>query len=225
MKAGFKVFLSGFLISFLGSLPPGILNVTAFQIAASQGVSKALVFACAVVLIELIIVLLILGGIKRFKIKTKNYLYLLLIAVILLFYLAVSKFMELGKPVELKNEHTLFSTIRSSLFLGILLSALNFIQIPFWIGWSNTLIAKNILQNKLISKLLYGSAIAIGTFMALMIFMYSGSHIFQNYYQYNYIITLFLGFTYLGFSIYMIYLFGKQYNKNTKLKYHTNENR
>ena len=84
-----KVGLLGLFISFLGMLPPGTLNITAFDIAASGKIDDALWFAIAVVFVELIVVKITLIGSKKINFDNKWSFLLMSIAVVILVYLAI----------------------------------------------------------------------------------------------------------------------------------------
>ena len=51
-----KIFLVGMLVSFLGSLPLGTLNIAAMQISVSDGIRAALLFSIGSLLAEIIYV-------------------------------------------------------------------------------------------------------------------------------------------------------------------------
>ena len=51
-----KIFLTGMLVSFLGSLPLGTLNVAAMQISVSDGIYAAMLFSAGSLLAEIIYV-------------------------------------------------------------------------------------------------------------------------------------------------------------------------
>ncbi len=205
----------GLLISFVGALPLGTLNITAFNIAASQNVGEALLFSFAAVFVELIIVRFTLMGDKKINFNGKLSFYILPFAVALLLYLAISSFMSASAPQELVTSATVFPMIQSSILLGVLLSSLNPLHIPFWIGWNRLLISKRLLHNSLGSYTSYMVGIGIGTLGALLIFIFLGKYIFQNYQQYSSIIAWIMGCLYLGFSFYLLFLL---YKKHLKLK-------
>ena len=58
-----RVFFWGMLISFLGSLPMGTLNVTAMQIGIQESIQNALLFALGSLTVEMIYVRISLVGI------------------------------------------------------------------------------------------------------------------------------------------------------------------
>ena len=58
--------------------------------------------------------------------------------------------------------------------LGLTMSAVNPVQIPFWFGWSTILFTKKILQPKNDHYNIYIIGIGIGTFAGSCIFIFGG---------------------------------------------------
>lgn len=211
-----KLTLAGLLISFLGTLPIGTLNSTAFYIAASQSVVDALWYAIAVVLVELLVVRVTLASDKKINFDGKLAFYLIPIGAILLFYLAIYSFISASNAdAGFGSGTSLFPGIESPFLLGILLSALNPMHIPFWMGWNRFLISKNLLDNTVKSTTLYIIGIGVGSIAGLIIFIFAGYKIVENFAQYNSVINLVLGLLYLGFACYLVFLL---YKKHLKLK-------
>jgi len=213
MNKYLKIPLAGFAISFLGSLPPGTLNITAFEIAASQNQNQAIIFTVGAVLIEMLVIWMLLKPSGRIKVSDRFLFYLFPVTIIFLLYLAISNFVSLATSVGFQAEERSFLNLKSVFFLGVLLSALNPLQIPFWIGWTKALRVKNIFWDGPMSYVLYIGAIGLGTFLALALFILGGQQIIESYSVYGHIITLLLGATYFGFACYLTYLFFKKYFK------------
>ena len=206
MSKHVKILLLGLLISFLGTLPFGTLNMTAFHIAAAQSEDKAIVFAIGVVIVEMIVVRITLSGARRINFKDKFAFYLLPFAIGLLLYLSVSSFMSSGNQNPIGSGANLFPMIQSSFLLGLLLSALNPMHVPFWLGWNSVLFEKKALNNKRGMYASYIVGIGTGTVAGLMVFIFAGTYIFRNYHQYNYAISFVMGCLYLIFTLYLLYL-------------------
>ena len=51
-----RIFFTGMLISFLGSLPLGTLNVAAMQISVTENITQAMLFSLGSLLAEIIYV-------------------------------------------------------------------------------------------------------------------------------------------------------------------------
>ena len=215
MRKLIKLGIAGLLISFLGTLPLGTLNITAFHIAASKTISEALWFSIAVVLIELLVVRLTLMGDRRINFNGKLSFYLLPMAIALLLYLAISSFIAYASPVDIGVGADLFPGIQSVFLLGLALSALNPMHIPFWMGWNRILRARNLLGTQRRSYAAYIAAIGLGSLGGLLVFVFSGRYIVEYYLQYSMLVNLLLGFLYLGFSLYLLFLL---YKKHLKFK-------
>jgi threonine/homoserine/homoserine lactone efflux protein len=114
---------------------------------------------------------------------------------------------------EMETNTYLFPMIKSSFLLGLLLSTLNPMHIPFWMGWNSILLERKTLDK---SPGIYSSyiiGIGLGSIAALMIFIFTGKFIYQNYQQYNHVIAFIMGCLYLGFSFYIMVLFYKKHLK------------
>lgn len=208
-----KVFASGLLISFIGSLPLGTLNITAFQIAASQNVNQAVWFAIAVIIVELIVVLITLYGINKINFKSKLFVYMLPLGVFVLSHLAISSFAAaLTHGASETNSH-IFPSIKSSFILGLLLSAINPMHFPFWLSWNSILVSRKMLSKKPGIYPSYITGIGLGSIAGLMIFIFAGNFIIHNYQHYNSFILNIIGSIYTIFALFLIYRFYQNHLK------------
>ena len=215
MKNYLKVCGAGLLISWLGALPLGTLNITAFDIAASQGVENAFLFALAAIFVELMYVRLTLWGSSKIVINEKWLTYILPLGALLLAYLALTSFREAANPMP-SGEFENFSILRSPVLLGLSLSALNPLQIPFWLAWSKTLQTKKLLKDTPGSRTFFILGIGLGTFLALGIFIFFGHSFVKDFQGYSLWVNTILGIIYMGFSFYLLFLF---FRKRLKLKF------
>ena len=86
-----KLFLSTLLVSFLGSLPLGTLNVSITNLSIHNGSAAAFAFGFAAILVELVLVRLAVKGFDRLE-RINHYavLFRWLALMALLFFAAVS---------------------------------------------------------------------------------------------------------------------------------------
>lgn len=217
MNNALKVCGAGLLISWLGALPLGTLNITAFDIAASQGVQNAIFFAFAAVLVELVYVRLILWGSSKLVLNEKWISYLLPFGALLLGYLALTSFREALGPSPSSDTVSNASVLGSPIVLGLSLSALNPLQLPFWLAWSKALQTRKILKDTSRSRISFILGIGLGTFFALGIFIFLGHNVIQNFEGYTLWVNSILGIIYMGFSFYLLFVF---FRKRLKLKFH-----
>lgn len=211
-----KVFGAGLLISFLGSLPVGTLNITAFNISATQNLYQASYFSVGAILVELLMIRLILRPSKKINLSSKIFFYIFPLSVILLLYLSVNSFMRASAQISIQESMVSLPLIKSSFLLGLTLSFLNPMHIPFWLTWNSVLMDRNILQHKKGMIPSYIIGVGLGTALVLVLFIFLGRYIFQNFGSYNYVISLVMGILYLGFSAYILFLF---YKKQLKKKF------
>ncbi len=210
MTALIRILFSGFVISFLGSLPLGTLNTTAFQIAASKNISEAIVFATAVVIVELIIVRITLLGANSIHLDSKFFSYLIPPTILLLIYLAVSNFISASSQQTIHTSSDIFPMIKSTFVLGLILSLLNPLHIPFWMGWNNVLIKREKLYNKPGMYSFYILGIALGSILGLIIFILAGQVVISYYQHYNYLISYLMAVVYIGIAAFLSVKFYKK---------------
>jgi len=171
----FKIFTTGLFISFLGTLPLGTMNIAAMQISISDGIPPAMYYVIGALLIEMIYVRVSLVA-MNWVFKHKNiFRWLEWISIVIILALAVSSFVAAADPVVKKN--VLLSGGIHRFWLGVIMSALNPVQIPFWFGWSTVLFTKNILQHKNSHYNIYIAGIGSGTFIGNLVFILGGRFI------------------------------------------------
>jgi len=158
-----RIATSGFLISLIGALPLGTLNLTTFEIAATQGTSSALSFASGVVFVELVVVSLMLVTANKMVIKQSFYKYIFPIAIGFLLYLAFTNFYQFSNPDGMSKTTAMFNGVQSPLLLGILLSALNPLQFPYWFGWNTAMVQRKKLDGTPSTQVPYIIGIGAGT--------------------------------------------------------------
>jgi threonine/homoserine/homoserine lactone efflux protein len=174
-----KVFFWGMFISFLGCLPLSTLNVTAMQIGIQQGIADALYFAFGCLLVEMLYVRISLIGINWVRKQVKLMKAMEWVTLFIILALAAGSFIAAlrngggEQNVVLKNNLHRF-------VLGMMMSAVNPAQIPFWFGWSTVLFSKKILQpdNRFFNWYIVG--IGLGTLLGNSLFIFGGKWLVQR---------------------------------------------
>lgn len=174
-----RIFFTGLVISFLGSLPLGTLNVAAMQISITDGYRQALWFGAGIVLVEVIYVrvsLVAMDAIRRHEkiLKALEWVTLFIVAA-----LAVSSFVAAAKS-NLYTKNILLSNSLPRFVLGLFMSAVNPVQIPFWFGWSTALFTRKILLPRKDHYNVYIIGIGIGTFFATCVFIFGGKFVVKR---------------------------------------------
>lgn len=172
MGAVIRIFFIGMLLSFLGSLPLGTLNIAAMQISISEGVKFAMFFSLGSLLAEVIYVRLSLVAMDWVRKQEKLLRILDWATVVIVLLLAASSFYGALQPQQEKN--IILGSDLPKLLLGFVMSAINPVQIPFWFGWSTVLFSKGILKPVPAQYNSYIIGIGIGTFVGNCVFIFGG---------------------------------------------------
>ncbi len=167
-----KIFFIGMLVSFLGSLPLGTLNVAAMQISVSDGVTQAMLFSIGSLIAEIIYVRISLVAMDWVRKQELFFRILEWVTLIIVLALAVFSFYAALNPSE--SENKILSSAMPKILLGFTMCALNPVQIPFWFGWSTVLFTKKILLPRSDHYNSYILGIGIGTFAGNLLFIYGG---------------------------------------------------
>ena len=177
-------------ISFLGSLPLGTLNIAAMQIAVSDGIMPAVLFSMGSLMVEIIYVRLSLVAMDWVRKQEKIFKILEWVTLAIVLALAISSFYAAMHPSVHKN--VILSSTLNRFLLGVIMCAVNPVQIPFWFGWSTVLFTKKVLLPRQDHYNTYIIGIGIGTFIGNCVFIFGGlliaSKISNNQHVLNWII-------------------------------------
>lgn len=173
-----KVFFWGLIVSFLGSLPLGTLNVAAMQISVQESISHAIYFSLGSLLVEMIYVRISLVGINWIRKQKKLFRWMEWITLGIVVALAVGSFLAAMSEHEQKN--VMLNNQVHRFWLGMMLSAISPMQIPFWFGWSTVLFTKKILIPKNSFYNIYIVGIGLGTLLGNFVFIFGGKYIVQK---------------------------------------------
>jgi len=195
--------LAGILTSFIGAIPLGTLNVTAFQLALRRGKPEALWFSVAVVLIELIVVTLMYWGAKKWALTPRAKKWIFPLGALLLLYLSMTHLLN-TRPESVSNFQ--LPEFKSAFLLGLLMSSLNPLQFPFWMAWNKAYQEKGWFGKGQSGFVLYLTGIGGGTMAALWIFILLGEWSQKTPGDYQGTIELILGLLYLAFALYFVFL-------------------
>ncbi|MEJ7586494.1 MAG: LysE family transporter [Ferruginibacter sp.] len=179
MKRIIRIFLWGLIISFLGSLPLGTLNVAAMQIGIQESIRDAVWFSMGSLLVEVIYVRISLVGIDWVRKQHKLMKVMEWITLAIITALAVGSFLAAFKENG-SAKNVLLNNNMHRFLLGMLMCAINPVQIPFWFGWSTVLFTKKILEPKPAYYNTYIAGIGIGTLLGNCVFIFGGKWMVQR---------------------------------------------
>lgn len=192
-------FLIAFFFSFVGSIPPGSLNLSVIQLSLDGQLSAAIRFAIAAAIIEYpyaFIAVKFEGLITSSPIVLDNFK---LIAALVMLILGVVNLASYSKETSSK---TLEKLRKSGFRKGVILSILNPLAIPFWIGvtaYLNNQQWISLTNNYLI--LIYVLGISIGTFSLLALLALLSKYL-DSYFSNNKLIKIIPGIIFLILGLY-----------------------
>jgi threonine/homoserine/homoserine lactone efflux protein len=181
-----KVFLIGMLISALGTLPLGTLNILSMQLSVAEGYVQALYFAAGVTLVEMAYVRVSLVGMDWVRKRKKLFKWLDWITVAIVVALAVANFIAAGQPHASRN--AIINNHINRFLFGLMMSAINPVQIPFWFGWSTVLFSKKVLESN--NRFYYAY---IASLIGLALFIFGGQLFAKTLEQNTSIVSLVIG--------------------------------
>ncbi len=200
------VFLVGTFFSFLGSVPPGTLNLSVLQLGLDGKTKIAWRFALAVTIIEYPYTWLAIQfeyWITSNPVVIENFQ---LITAIVMTIIGIGNIISARKPSRLTERFQ-----ASGFRRGIILSILNPLALPFWIGVTAYLKAQGWIELSTTWRLhSYVLGTSVGVLLLLAIFILLAKRL-SGYASQNSWVKLVPGVTLLGLGLYAFgqYFFGR----------------
>lgn len=159
--------LIGFISAFISLLVPGMLNMTAVKTAIEQGRKSGAIFSAGVVVVIMFqasIALVFANYISQNPNILKN---LRVAAIVVFFVLAVLFFIQARKNNNVKGK-----TKKGNLFfIGMFMSVINMLSIPFYFGLSTYLSANHLLIMEQIYIVLFIVGVGLGSVLIFFIYV------------------------------------------------------
>ena len=175
-----RILLWGLMISFLGSLPLGTLNVAAMQIGIAEGYKYAILFSFGSLLVEMIYVRISLVGISWIQKQVRLMKIMEWITLCIIVILAIGSFYAAYNSTGKAQIHIWDEVNVNRFLLGAGMCAINPVQIPFWFGWSTVLFTKKILEPVNVQYNSYIIGIGLGTLAGNCVFIFGGKLIVER---------------------------------------------
>ena len=206
-----KNFIVGFLVSFVGSIPLGYLNFIGFEIYNKSNLTQLVYYLFGVVIIEGIVIYLTLYFANKLNLNPKIKKFITIFSI---FFLLALAYYFSGKGTN-NYVNTNYFLIYPAFVTGIVLSFLNFAQIPFWFSWNLYLLNQNYISSNIKETITYILGTLLGTFSGMLVLIFglkkaTITGIINPNFVSNKIWVLFL-----GLALFQVYQLYKQ-SKNTK---------
>lgn len=200
----------GFLVSFLGSIPLGYLNVIGFDIYNASGIGSAVFYLLGVICIEFWVIFLTLIFANKLNNNERLLKFIEAFSVVFMLVLAYVFYSSANSGNE---NRTVFSNVSQNFFVaGILYSCLNFIQIPFWLSWNLYLLNRKYIEVSKTRKYFYVFGTISGTFCGMLVLILS-LHYFATNVEFlsKYLMRIIIPLVFLGLGIFNGIQFYKKY--------------
>lgn len=199
MNESIIAFLAAFTVSFLGSIPPGTINITVMQLSIHKKYRGAFFFGLAAALVEFIY--------AGFTVKFQQYLvsqpelhgYLKLFTAIILFILGVINILSKtsSKSIIIPSDQR----GRSGFKRGLIIGALNPLTVPFWLVVTAYLETNGFISTQDSNFWFYLIGISSGTFTLLLSVRWLGKS-FATVADNQFLVHKVPGLVFIGMALY-----------------------
>jgi len=205
-----KNILVGFLVSFMGSIPLGYLNIIGYQLYQKSGLQPTIHYLLGVISIEFLVIYFTLLFAKILAEQKKLTQYIEGFSVLFMFLLAAVFYFGAHSKTDYATTFHYAPYI-----LGVVLSCLNFIQIPFWTGWNLYLLNGNYIEISNARKYGYVLGTVLGTFSGMLALIFSLHYFTSNSnFLTNYLMKLIIPMVFFVLGIYQAIMFYRKYFHN-----------
>jgi threonine/homoserine/homoserine lactone efflux protein len=162
----------GFILGFMGYVPPGNINMTVVRLALNDSQSRLRFFILFAVVMEFLYCLGCLTGLDLL-LQQEHLLVALKWASVFIFAL-------LGLLSFFHDEDTSRIQALSGFGRGIFATVINPLQIPFWLIWGVYLTENKWLKGDLASIALFSAITSVGTLCVLWLYAVGGKRLVEQ---------------------------------------------
>ena len=172
-------FLSGFVVSLLGTIVPSGMSGTAMEISIKNGKTAGLLFGLGSAIVEIIYIRLYFLGFDFFIREKRLFIILQWIMLLLFFgagvYFFIQSFNKKKTPKK-KRKHEAKNRIHAFV-LGVTIKAMSPGQFAFWIFWTTYLLANNWLHRDPMQYNVFCVGLGLATFVGTGLYVYLGEYL------------------------------------------------
>ncbi|MBL0339906.1 MAG: hypothetical protein IPP71_02720 [Bacteroidetes bacterium] len=158
------------MVSFIGSVPLGYLNIIGSNIYLKDGAYHLLYFLLGIITLEAIVIILTLS-LANWLIQQKKLIFWLeMVTVVFLVFLAGNFYFASASTENVNLVSPEGKTFSGMFLFGLILSVLNVVQWPFWAGWNIYLVDNGYIQKGKLPATLYLIGALAGTVTGMFVF-------------------------------------------------------
>ncbi len=203
----------GFLISFIGSIPLGYLNIVGYEVYKKFGLDETIFYLLGIVSIEFFVIYFTLIFANKLMNNTKLIKFIEGFSVLFMFLLAYIFYSSASSKATTQSVLEKYIDY-SPYVVGVILSCLNFIQIPFWTGWNLYLLNAKYIEISNSRKYFYVAGTVIGTFAGMLVLVLSLNYVTnQTDFLAKYLMRYIIPIVFIGLGTLQAVKFYKKYYK------------
>ncbi|WP_374174102.1 hypothetical protein [Flavobacterium tructae] len=208
----------GFLVSFIGSIPLGYLNVVGLEIYSKSGLFNLVFFLFGVIFVESFVIYFTLLF-ARELIDNKKLMKLIDFFAIGFMFVLAFLFYYGFHQAEKSNDKLREYLGYSPFVIGMILNCFNFLQLPFWTSWNLYLLnGKHIVVEKKL-KYYYIAGTLIGIFFGMLSLIVVLQTIFEKSNPLSrYVMPVFIPIFFMVLGSIQVFKVYEKYFKSTALE-------
>jgi threonine/homoserine/homoserine lactone efflux protein len=199
-----ELFFTALLISFLGQLPFGNMNLTATQLAVQEGYKNAWKYSIGIVIIEVIYLRLALTAMDWVVKNQLIFTIMSWLTFVVFFGLGILSLVMARKQTK-EKKGLLLNNKLDRFVLGVSVSAINPAQIPFWFIWTTQLLNAGIMKTTFVDFNLFTAGAAVGSVAGLALYIYGGKWVISKMKASNKQLNIFMGIVFILASLFQLY--------------------
>ncbi|RMG85251.1 MAG: hypothetical protein D6714_06260 [Bacteroidetes bacterium] len=194
-------FFLGFTLSFIGSMPLGIINMTVAQTSIRQGLKMGILVSAGAAFVELIQAFVALKFTWLFVENPSVESALNLIALLIFWGLGIY-YIFLAKNATPHTAETERPSRMRGFLKGMAVSSVNVLVIPYWIFYGSYLTSNGWLKTENNCVLTFAVGVMVGAFALFVLYARMGQLITTRADKMTRFVNKFIGVIFIGFGIY-----------------------
>ncbi len=194
-------FIVAFVLSFLGSLPIGLITLTITQKTIEKGKQSGFMIASGATIIEFVYTYIALISLEFFTENTAIGNYIKLFSMIIFFGLGgYFLFKKSAVKIQSASTYDYFDFLR-----GLIVGMMNMLIIPFWIFLAIWLMSNGMLFDEDSSIISFSLGSAIGAFLAFLLYIWFSGFITKKVKAINQYTNKAIGVLFIGLALFQVF--------------------
>ena len=198
-----SLLIAGFLLSLMGSLPPGLISLTVAHTAIRRGFTAAFFLTAGAAFAEFFQAWIAVELADWFLIHPAVELAFRWVAIVVFFFLA-AYLLFIAKPPK-KSVEAADVSLPGQFFKGLIISIFNLLAIPYWFVYCGWLRVEGWWQEGLFSTLVFSTGVMLGTVLSLSFYAWMGTVIVARVRNIALQANRFIGLIFLALALKLLF--------------------